>query len=82
MTRLSVSTWDNVNPQVSDTGKPWRNIRSSKHRSRAALRLPFGGLQELLDFSGNEVFTVVHHFVQCLECQNLLNASNGAGSVF
>jgi hypothetical protein len=25
----------------------------------------FGGGDELVDFSGHQVFTVVHHFVQC-----------------
>jgi hypothetical protein len=59
----------------------------AKHQEQQApvtgrIAAAFGGFQELLDFGGNEVLTVVHHFVQCLEWKNLLNASNGAGSVF
>ena len=37
---LSISTWAMRKPQASDTRNPCRNIISSRHRSRAAFRLP------------------------------------------
>ncbi len=41
-----------------------------------------GGGYELLDFGGNQVFSLGHHFVQCLGWQKPRNASKGAEPVF
>jgi hypothetical protein len=64
-TRLSVSTWDKTRPHASDTRKP---VPEHQQRETAVAGLvvgAFGGGDELVDFSGHQVFAVVHHFVQC-----------------
>ena len=35
------------------------------------------GRYELINLGGNQVFSVAHHFVQCLEAGIARNASNG-----
>ena len=41
-----------------------------------------GGSDKLLDFGRNKVFSVAHHFVQCLDVSKLRNASNNVGAIF
>jgi hypothetical protein len=77
-----MSTWDSVSPQASDTRQAVPEHQEQQAPVAGRVAAAFGDFHELLDFGGNEVFAVAHHFVQCSGARRGRKPAPLLGSIF